>query len=159
MNNKLAIALVMLSFFQLMTLDVNAQSSEDENKVKETMSAYKKGVESLSTEGLTNLFTKDSEVYESGGNEGTFEHYLGHHLGPELGHFTSFKFNDYKIEAKLDLPFAFTTESYVYKIVLKEDGRVIEKKGIATSVLKKIDGQWKIIKTHSSSRAKKASSH
>lgn len=53
------------------------------------------------------------------------------------------------------LPFAFTTESYIYKIVLKEDGRVIEKRGVATSILKKIGSEWKILQTHTSSRALK----
>jgi len=53
----------------------------------------------------------------------------------------------------VDMPYAFTTESYIYNIVLKEEARKVERKATATSVLKKIDGNWKIIKTHSSSRA------
>ena len=70
-------------------------------------------------------------------------------------HFSSFTFSEYEIEVILDLPYAFTTESYVYNIVLKEDDRKVERKATATSILKKINEEWKIIKTHSSSRAKK----
>jgi ketosteroid isomerase-like protein len=46
-------------------------------------------------------------------------------------------------------------QNSIYNIVLKEDGRKVERKATATSFLKKIDDKWKIIKTHSSSRAVK----
>ena len=68
----------------------------------------------------------------------------------------TFEFSDYVIDAEVDLPYAFTTETYIYTIVLNPDDkgntRTIKKKGVVTSILKKIDGKWKIIKTHSSSR-------
>ena len=102
------------------------------------------------------MFTNDSEVFESGGVEGSYAHYIEHHLGPELGHFKKFEFSDYEIDAEVDLPYAFTTETYVYTIVLNPDDngntRTIKKKGVATSILKKIDDKWQIVKTHSSSR-------
>ena len=105
------------------------------------------------------MFAKDSEVYESGGVEGSYTHYIEHHLGPELGHFKSFVFSDYEIDVQVDAPYAFTTETYIYTIVLipddKGNSRTIKKKGVATSILKKVEGKWKIIKTHSSSRNKK----
>ena len=109
-------------------------------------------IEALDATGTENLFTENSSVFESGGVEGTYSNYLEHHLGPELKEFKSFTFNDYKISAVIDLPFAFTTETYVYKIVLAEDGREIEQKGVATSILKKADGVWKIMQTHTSAR-------
>lgn len=149
MRTKLSIFIALLL---IGAVSVNAQSNNDTKAAEQVMKAYKEGVESLSTKGLTNFFTKDSEVFESGGVEGTFEHYLEHHLGPELGNFKSFKFSDYKIETKLDLPYAFTTETYIYTIVLPEGDRTIKKSGIATSVLKKVNGEWKIMKTHTSSR-------
>lgn len=139
----------------VLLFSANAFAQSEEEKVKAVIQAYKSGIESLSAEGMTELFTKDSKVFESGGVEGSFEHYLDHHLGPELHHFTSFKFSDYKTDVEVDLPYAFTTETYIYTIVLKKDGHVIEKKGVATSILKKIEGEWKIVQTHSSSRAVK----
>lgn len=139
----------------LILFSSSAFSQSDEAQVEEVMAVYKSGVESLSTEGLSDLFIKQSQIFESGGSEGTFAHYLDHHLGPELKVFKTFDFNDYKISTIVDLPYAFTTENYVYKIVIAESGKVIEKQGVATSVLKKVDGKWLIMKTHSSSRAKK----
>ena len=53
---------------------------------------------------------------------------------------------------QVDGNYAFTTESYNYVIVLAKNNTEIKRKGIATSVLKKTNGEWKIINTHSSSR-------
>jgi len=122
------------------------------------MSQYKNALESLNIAGTLNLFSKNSQVFESGGVEGNYAHYLEHHLRLELGYFDSFKYSDYIIKIKIDLPYAFTTESYIYTIKIKANpkkdikSRIINKKGVATSVLKKNNSIWKIIKTHTSSR-------
>lgn len=150
MQKRLVIFLC-LSFLVVFSTSIQAQRSE-KKEVEQVLKAYKDGIENLSTEGLSELFTKDAQIFESGGIEGTFAHYLEHHLGPELGHFKSFDFSDHKIQTKVDLPYAFTTESYIYTIVLTEGDRTVQRKGVATTILKKIDGKWKIIKTHSSSR-------
>jgi ketosteroid isomerase-like protein len=130
--------------------------NKDSESVLLVMKAYKDALQNLTTEGTFELFSDNSQVFESGGVEGTYSHYIEHHLGPELGHFKSFTFSDYEIDVQVDELYAFTTETYVYTIVLKPDDkgntRTIKKKGVATSILKKIDGEWKIIKTHSSSR-------
>ncbi len=126
--------------------------------VESVLKQYKDAIQNLTVEGTDTLFTKEAQVYESGGVEGTYGNYVAHHLGPELDHFNSFTFSDYKAEVAVNMPWAFTTETYVYTIDLKanpEKGRkamVISRKGVATSILKKIDGRWKIIKTHTSAR-------
>ncbi len=141
------------------TVDVAAEKEA----VASVMKSYKDAIQNLTVEGTMELFTDDATVLESGGVEGTYEHYVAHHLGPELDAFNSFIFSDYTIEIDIDLPYAFTTETYIYTIDLKaneekgREARIIEKKGVATSDLKKIDGKWKIIKTHSSSRGIKSS--
>ena len=127
----------------------------EENAVKKVMKTYKETLESLDVTESYALFTEDSQVLEQGKIEGTYRDYIANHIGPELGHFESFTFSEYEISVVLDMPYAFTTESYIYNIVLKEDGRKVERKATATSILKKSDDEWKIIKTHSSSRAVK----
>ena len=144
--------LLIIATSPLFGQDTNAEK----DAVLTVMKSYKNALQNLTTDGTFELFTEDSEVFESGGVEGTYSHYIEHHLGPELGHFEKFEFSDYEIDIKVDVPYAFTTETYVYTIVLNPDdkgnSRTIKKKGVATSLLKKIDGKWKIIKTHSSSR-------
>ena len=125
----------------------------DETAVKSVLAAYNHALTSLDAAQAKDLFTADSQVFESGGVEGTYAHYLEHHIGPELAEFAEFSYRDYTVEVRLELPLAITTEAYIYKIVLKEGGKVIEKRAATTSVLKKINGEWKIIQTHTSSRA------
>ena len=133
---------------------INAVTEKE--AVQKIMESYKEALQNLTTTGTFELFAKDSEVFESGGVEGSYAHYIEHHLGPELREFKSFTFSDYKIDVQIDIPYAFTTETYSYTIVLNpnEKGKasIINKKGVATSILKKIDDKWQIIKTHSSSR-------
>lgn len=129
-----------------------AAESADVAAVKAVLKAYKTALEKLDAAPATKLFTADAQVFESGGVEGTFADYLAHHIGPELGEFKEFSFRDYRVEVRLEPPLALATETYIYRIVFKEDRPAIEKRGVATSVLKKIDGAWKIIRTHNSSR-------
>jgi len=156
---KLPTILILLLFTTGQIFSQNTGSTTDKEAVLKIMKSYKDALQNLTTKGTFELFAKNSEIYESGGIEGTYEHYIEHHLGPELGHFKSFTFSNYEIDVKVDAPYAFTTETYVYTIVLKPndkgESRTIAKKGVATSILKKIDEKWKIIKTHSSSRNKK----
>lgn len=155
------IALFLLTFTALTSGWAQNSSPEEREAaaVKTVMKAYKDALQNLTTEGTFELFSPDSKVYEQGGVEGSYRDYIDHHLGPELGHFNSFSFKDYTIEVEVSLPYAFTTETYIYEIELNEDAkggaRTIERKGVATSVLRKQAEGWKIIKTHSSSRAVK----
>lgn len=127
-------------------------SADDVTMVINTLESYKKAIERLDTVGTSKLFLSKSVVIESGKIEGRYQDYLAHHLGPELGDFKSFAFTDYKADVTVDLPYAFATETYKYTIVLKKDNSVIERKGVATTILKKENGAWRIWQTHSSSR-------
>tara|TARA_R110000851_G_scaffold179940_1_gene327077 strand:+ start:24800 stop:25279 length:480 start_codon:yes stop_codon:yes gene_type:complete len=146
------LTLILMTTSQMFGQDVNIEMQA----VLKVMKTYKDALQNLTTKDTFELFTKDSEVFESGSVEGSYAHYIEHHLGPELGHFKKFEFSDYEIDAEVDLPYAFTTETYIYTIVLNPDdkgkSRTIKKKGVATSILKKIDDKWQIVKTHSSSR-------
>lgn len=142
-------------FFTLILSAASALSATADQEiaaVKAALHSYNQALTTLDATKAKDLFTTDSAVFESGGVEGTYAHYLEHHIGPELAEFKEFSFRDYKVDVRLELPLALATETYIYKIVLKEDGRVIEKRGVATSVLKKSEHGWKIIQTHTSSR-------
>ena len=79
--------------FTAIIFKANAQS--DEEAVKKVLRDYQKAVERLDATGTENLFTSNSQIFESGGVEGTYSNYLAHHLGPELKVFKSFQFSDY----------------------------------------------------------------
>lgn len=136
--------------------EVVVDTTNEKEEVLKIMKSYKDAIQNLTTEGTFQLFTQDATVFEQGKVEGTYKDYIDGHLGSELGHFESFTFSDYEIDVNVSLPYAYTTENYLYTIVLKADEakgtkeRTIESKGVATSILKKIDGDWKIIHTHTS---------
>lgn len=137
----------------LLSMSVLAMAQTGEaDAVKQTLNAYKKSIERLDTTGIGALFVANSKVFEQGSDEGTIGNYLGHHLAPELKDFKSFTFSDYKVDVNVAGNYAFTTESYIYTIVLAKDAKEIKSKGIATSVLQKVGGNWKIVQTHSSFR-------
>lgn len=138
-------------FVLLLSVMVHAQANDTE-EVKAVLDKYKSAIQKLDATGTEQLFTTDSRIYESGSIEGTYTHYLEHHLAPEFKVFKSFTFSDYKVDVQIDGNYAFTTETYNYAIVVAKDNLEIKRKGVATSVLKKIKGQWKIMVSHSSSR-------
>lgn len=119
--------------------------------VRAVLSTYKTAIENLDATGSERLFTSDSRIFETGGVEGSYSEYLSHHLGPELKEFKSFRFSDYKVDVRLEGPVALATESYKYRIETKS-GEVAERLGVATSVLRKENGEWKIVMMHNSAR-------
>lgn len=128
----------------------------DEAAVRSVLSQYKAAIERLDATGTEALFTADSTVFETGGVEGSYANYLAKHLGPELGHFKSFKFSDYKVDVRpLGPAAAYAIETYKYRIEPKT-GEVVERLGVATSVLTKENGRWKIAMMHNSGRKPKA---
>ena len=131
-------------------------AATEEAAVKDVLSLYKSAIEKLDATGTEALFAADAAIFETGGVEGTYAQYLDHHLGPELKAFKAFAFSDYKVTVRFEGPVALATETYDYRIETKS-GETAERPGVATSVLKKIDGQWKILSMHNSARKPKGS--
>lgn len=149
----------MRKFFLMCLLLATVTASFAQNGDKEAVIAmlnnYKKAIEKLDTSGVVNFFVKNSKVFEQAKDEGTIGHYLEHHLGPELKEFKSFTFSDYKVDVTISGEYAFSTETYIYTIILAKDGKEIKSQGVATSVLRKTKDSWKIVQTHSSFRKAK----
>jgi uncharacterized protein (TIGR02246 family) len=133
-----------------------APRANDAVAVRSVLHSYVEAVEKLDPKGTQRLFTKDSMIFESGGSEGTYAYYLAHHLTPEFGEFKSFKFDNYKVSVRFEGPLALATETYTYRIETKK-GEVADRLGVATSVLRKENGRWRIVMMHNSSRKPSAS--
>ena len=143
----------LISLLAIIFLAVGTLSAQtEEAKVKQVLSLYKEALENLDVKGTDVLFVSNSQIIESGKVEGTYQDYLAHHIGPELGDFTSFKFDNYKVEVTVTGDYAFAVETYNYTIVLKKDNSEIKRRGVASSFLKKESGVWKIVHMHNSSR-------
>ena len=133
-----------------------AAAEAEASAVRAVLAEYKSAIERLDATGTERLFTGDSAIFETGGVEGTYATYLAHHLGPELKAFRAFGYSDYKVEVRFEGPVALATETYNYRIETKA-GEIAERRGVATSVLRKIGGEWKIVSMHNSARKPKGS--
>ncbi len=120
--------------------------------VTRILAQYRAAIEKLDARGTEALFTADSQVFENGGVEGSYANYLAHHLGPELGHFRSFRFSNVKVDVRFVGDAGLATETYGYRIERKE-GDPIERTGVTTSVLRKVGARWRIVSMHGSSRS------
>ena len=122
---------------------IQSPAAVERAAVQTVLSRYKAAIERLDARGTEQLFSANSAIFETGGTEGTYANYLAHHLGPELHEFKSFKFSDYKVDVHLLGPAAaHAIETYKYRIETKK-GEVVERIGVATSVLQKEGGRWK----------------
>lgn len=120
--------------------------------ITQILADYRGAIERLDARGTERLFAAESAVFENGGVEGTYANYLAHHLGPELGHFRSFRFTDHRLDLWCDGSVAVATETYNYRIE-RAEGDPIVRRGVTTSVLRRSGPDWRIVNMHGSSRA------
>jgi uncharacterized protein (TIGR02246 family) len=132
-----------------------AAASDDTAAIKAVLATYKTALERQDLTGVDALFAERNEVIESGKVEGSYADYVTHHIGPELGHIQRFTFDDYAVTVEQAGDIAWTTETYRYTIVLPDRADPIVRQGVATTVLERQEGAWKIRAMHSSSRAPK----
>ena len=125
----------------------------DEAQVRTVVTAYKDAIERMDVSQTPALFWPDSEIFENGGVEGSFAYYLEHHLGPEFADLAGFDFRNHETKVEIDGDTAFVTETYTYHITFKDSARApIERRGVATSVLRKRGDEWRFDVYHSSAR-------
>lgn len=132
--------------------DHSATMDEDVSGAEDVLVAYRTALTARDAQAMAALFIQDSAIFENGKAEGTFSNYMEHHLGPELDAITSFTFGEPTVAVARMGHMAYGRETYTYRIELA-DGRVVEREGVATSVLVHDAGGWKIVQYHSSSRA------
>lgn len=149
--------LVRLTAITVMMAAVSAQASPTDcgaqrPEISGVLADYRGAIERLDARGTERLFVTDSAIFENGGVEGNYANYLAHHLGPELGHFRSFRFTDHRLDLWCEDAVAVATETYNYRIE-RNQGDPIERRGVTTSVLRRTAAGWRIVNMHGSSRA------
>lgn len=120
--------------------------------------AYFLALDAGDTERAGGLFAEDSSIFETGGVEGSWAHYLEHHLAPELQAVQSFatRLGESTAETSRDHSLAWVAWPVEYDIQLTE-GRRIESAGTVTFVMALEDGGYRIRHLHWSSRRRKPS--
>jgi len=89
---------------------------------------------------------------ESGGQNEGLDDLVGHHVEPEGDALQDFDLTFSNIETHIEGEFAWAVADVEVIATLTSDGRRIHNRGFETFLFRSIDGAWKVVHTHSSSR-------
>src|SRR3546814_2820645 len=82
------------------TRSASDSRAADREAIKDVLGNSKAAIERLDASGTEQLFLADSQIFETGGVEVTYEIYLDHHLRSERDHITSFKFSESTVDVR-----------------------------------------------------------
>lgn len=100
---------------------------------------------------LGSFYHQDVTVFEGGSVDRGWVAYRDHHLGKELRSFQDLKWSHSNLQVQaLNSTSAYVTANYSLSYV--GEGIPVVSRGLATHVLTKDDGKWRIRHTHTSSR-------
>lgn len=98
---------------------------------------------------------KGARYIEGGGQNAGLDSLVEHHVEPEKDalEYLNLDFNDIEIHFEGDdKSFAWAIADTSVKGKVKKSGKEFDKAGFQTFLFRKIDGAWKVVHTHSSSR-------
>ena len=145
---------VVLSCFGL-TLGVAGQDTYDAAIFTDFLASYDDALNAKDLDKLGTFYEPEVTIFEGGGVNHGWVDYRDHHLGPELEALENLKFAHSAVRAfPLGAESAYVTAEYHLKGRIKE--RDIDVTGLATLLLIKKDGRWRIRHSHTSSRRRPA---
>ncbi len=89
---------------------------------------------------------------ESGGQNTGLDDLVGHHVEPEGDVLDRLELDFSNIETHIEGDFAWAVADTEVKATVKRDKREIHNRGYQTFLFRRVDGEWKVVHTHSSSR-------
>jgi len=93
-----------------------------------------------------------SRYIESGGQNEGLDDLVENHVEPEGDVLSGLDLIFSNIETHLEGDFAWALADVEVKATVKKDQRVIHNRGYETFLFRRVDDQWKVVHTHSSSR-------
>lgn len=130
---------------------VSAQDSPDVRSIAAVFAEYDRAFNAKDLDRLAAFYHPDVTVYEGGGINPGWADYRDRHLGPELKAFNNLKFEHIKIVVKMIGPdAAYVTGEYLLDATTAE--RDVKSGGLATYVMIREAGDWKIRHSHTSSK-------
>ena len=89
---------------------------------------------------------------ESGGQNAGLTDLIEHHVEPEGDALDSLELNLSNVETHVEGDFAWAIANVEVKALVKRDQRQIHNRGYETFLFRRVDGNWRVVHTHSSSR-------
>lgn len=138
-------------FALLMT--VQAYADTDRDDIQQILNAMKLGWEQADGAPFREHFLDyDGARYvESGGQNVGLADLIEHHVEPE-GKALKLELDFTEADINIEGDFAWVIFNTEVRATVFATNRVIHNKGFETVILRKIEGEWKVLHTHSSSR-------
>ena len=93
---------------------------------------------------------------ESGGQNKGLTDLVEHHVEPEGDALEGFELSLSDVETHVEGDFAWAIANVEFKAVVKSDQRQLHSRGYESFLFRRVNEEWKVIHTHSSSRPVKA---
>lgn len=142
----------------------SVEGGGDKKKIKDIIAGIKFGWENGDgTPFRKNFLNFEGARYiESGGQNPGLDSLVNHHVEPEKDAFEYMNLDFSNIEIHFEganKGFAWAIADSRFKAKAKKSGKMYDKNGYQTFLFRKIDGAWKVVHTHSSSRDFKPKKH
>jgi len=127
---------------------------DDEAAIKTIIAAIKYGWENGDGKPFRDNFLdfEGARYIESGGQNNGLEDLVTHHVEPEKDALEYLKLDFSDIEVNFEKDFAWAVATTRVKGKVKNSERTFDKKGFQTFLFRLVDGQWKVVHTHSSGK-------
>jgi len=129
-------------------------SPNDEEAIRDIIAAVEYGWENGDGAPFRQHFLdfEGARYVESGGQNEGLDDLVTHHVEPEKDalEFLSLDFSD--IDVHFEGGFAWVVANTRVKGKVRSNGRAFDKAGFQTFLFRQVDGEWKVVHTHSSSR-------
>lgn len=157
MNSRILEWRTVLSRFVLilgLTLLGYANANEDTEELVAIIGAIEAGWEQADGTPFRKHFLdfQGARYIESGGQNKGLTDLVEHHVEPEGDALEGLELSLTNIETHFEGDFAWAVADVEVKALVRRDQRHIHNRGYQTFLFRRVDGHWKVVHTHSSSR-------
>lgn len=137
-----------------LTLVGHANANEDAEELVAIIGAIEEGWEQADGTPFREHFLDfpGARYIESGGQNEGLNDLVEHHVEPEGDALEGLELSLTNIETHFEGNFAWAVADVEVEALVKGDQRRIHNRGYQTFLFRRVDGQWKVVHTHSSSR-------
>jgi hypothetical protein len=137
-----------------LTLVGHANANEDAEELVAIIGAIEEGWEQADGTPFREHFLDfpGARYIESGGQNEGLNDLVEHHVEPEGDALEGLELSLTNIETHFEGNFAWAVADVEVEALVKSDQRRIHNRGYQTFLFRRVDGQWKVVHTHSSSR-------
>lgn len=130
------------------------ETKDDSAALISIIQAIEEGWEQASGEPFREHYLdfEGTRYIESGGQNEGLDDLITHHVEPEGDAFDGFDLSLTNIETHVEGDFAWALADVELRAAQKDSGEKIHIRGYETFIFRRIDSEWKVIHTHSSSR-------